>query len=74
MNEYAKQLTKKWLISILLGLGLLIVSSAICSPLLKGGDDLSGPEWDRYFGCLEIQQDWGQTKAEARDICESYRP
>jgi hypothetical protein len=74
MNEYAKQTVKKWATVILVAIGMMIAASVICSPLLRGGSDLSGPEWDRYFGCLEIQQDWGQTESEAWNICKPHRP
>lgn len=70
MNEYAKKSIRKWVVTVLLAIGMMIAASVICS----GSNDLSGPEWDRYYGCLEIQQDWGQTKSKARDICKQYRP
>lgn len=59
-------------------IGILLVALSMMIAGLAcgdgGGDRLSGPEWDRYFGCLEIQEEWGASRAEAREICEDYRP
>lgn len=57
-------------VAILLVILSLMVSGLAC----KKGDDLSGPEWDRYFGCLQIQEEWGTTKSEGREVCKQYRP
>lgn len=60
---------KRWIVILLVVISL-VASSLAC----KKGDDLSGPEWDMYFGCLQIQEEWGTTKSEAREICKQYRP
>jgi len=68
--------SRLWLVVIALAIGVLACIACTSSGGSGGGggSDLDSPEWDRYFGCLVIQEDWGHTKAEARDICEQYRP
>ncbi len=55
-----------------------IVVALVCGSLFSGsgggGNDLSSAKWDKYYGCLSIQQDWGNSRVEAREICGQYRP
>lgn len=52
----------------------LTMTAIACGGGGGGGGDLSDPKWDKYFGCLEIQQDWENSKTEARENCKQYRP